>query len=154
MEQELVQKAKQVLEKIPYITIASVTKDGLPWNSPVYGVHDEEYNFFWNSAVNSQHSQNIAENKNIFIVVYDSTVLEGAGFGVYIEAEAKELIEGDELAHALEIFYKAKGKEPKGQSFFTGVSIRRFYKATPKKVWVNAYDKTKTPPDFKVQIKL
>lgn len=152
MDQSLVLKAKSILEKIPYITIASITPEGLPWNSPVYAVHDAEYRFFWNSSVFSQHSKNIVNNKNIFIVVYDSTVKEGDGFGVYIEAEAKELTEGEELQHAIEIFYKAKGKDPRPEADFLAPNPRRFYQAVPTKVTVNTFDRTKTPPDGKVEI--
>jgi general stress protein 26 len=149
------EKVKGILNHIPYITIASVTPEGLPWNSPVYAVHDNEYRFFWNSSKESQHSKNIVANKKIFIVVYDSTVKEGEGSGVYIEAEAKELEAGDELAHGLEIFYTAKNKPIAPQENFLGEdSPRRFYQAVPKKVWINGFDKTKTPPDFKVEITL
>jgi general stress protein 26 len=150
-----VQKAKQILEKIPYITIASVTPGGLPWNSPVYAVHDNAYRFFWNSSTFSQHSKNIAANKNIFIVVYDSTVSEGEGVGVYIEAEAKELTEGEELEHAIETFYKAKNKEPRDQKDFLGDStLRRFYQAVPVRISINGFDKNRVPPDYKVEITL
>jgi len=40
------------------------------------------------SDKNGQHSKNIAENNRVFIVIYDSTVPEGDGEGVYIQAMA------------------------------------------------------------------
>lgn len=89
--ENLIDKAKNLLEVIPYITIASITPEGNPWNSPVFAIHDEKYNFIWNSSIEAQHSKNISQNPNIFIVVYNSNVKEGEGFGVYIEAESKEL---------------------------------------------------------------
>lgn len=36
-------KAKKVLEilkKVKYLTLATVTEDGKPWNSPVFGAFD------------------------------------------------------------------------------------------------------------------
>ncbi len=38
------QRAKQVLENIIYATIATSTKDGQPWNSPVRCVYDKDLN--------------------------------------------------------------------------------------------------------------
>jgi general stress protein 26 len=76
--------AKEIIEKIQYITIATVSKDGEPWNTPVYSAYDEDYNFYWISWKENQHSKNIAENNQVFSVIYDSTVPEGTGEGVYI----------------------------------------------------------------------
>ncbi len=149
---DLKEKAKILIEKVPYITIASVTKDGLPWNSPVFAVYDEEYNFYWNSAVESQHSKNIKANNNVFVVIYDTSVSEGQGFGVYIQGEAKELGSGLELEKALNIFYNKKNKEPKPQENFLNESSQRFYKLKIIKCWVNIYDKNHTPPDYKEEI--
>jgi len=154
MEEALTQKAKEVIEEIPYITIASVTPDGYPWNSPVFAAYDSEYNFFWNSSSQSQHSQNINANGRVFLVIYKSTVGEGNGFGVYFEGEAKELIAGEELEHALQVFYAKKGKQPPSQTEFLALGTQRLYKAVLRKCWVNAYDKSRTPADWKMEIKL
>src|SRR3989344_4776521 len=96
-----VEKAHRIIEKILYITIATVSKDGRPWNSPVYCAFDEDYNFYWASWRENQHSKNIKENNNVFIVIYDSTVPEGTGEGVYVQAKAYELNDGEEIKHAL-----------------------------------------------------
>lgn len=63
-------KAKEIIEKIPYITIASVQDDGLPWNAPVfaaYAAYDETYNFYWGTAAGNQKSKNIKANNNVFL---------------------------------------------------------------------------------------
>ncbi|MBI2327880.1 pyridoxamine 5'-phosphate oxidase family protein [Candidatus Curtissbacteria bacterium] len=41
---DLAEKAKQIISKIIYITIATTSKDGQPWNSPVYSAYDDKYN--------------------------------------------------------------------------------------------------------------
>jgi hypothetical protein len=151
--ENLAERAKALLEKIPYITIATVSSEGNPHNSPVYAVHDERYNFFWNSSVESQHSKNIVANGKVAIVVYDSTVLEGQGFGVYIDGSAEEL-SGEALARALALFYAKKGKEPAPPEQFLPPSTRRMYIVTPKKIWVNTYEKGRTPPDGKEEVKI
>jgi len=63
------------------------------------------------------HSKNIAHNKNIFAVIYDSTAPAGTGFGVYLKGTAVV------VTNPIEIFMK---RFP-----------RRLYKFVPEIVWVN-----------------
>lgn len=133
-------KARGIIEKILYITIATSSKDGKPWNSPVYSACDEDYNFFWASWRENQHSKNIRENSNVFIVIYDSTVPEGTGEGVYIRAKAYELDNEKEIKHAIKYLDGRvnKKKDPKTRiAQFQGNKPRRVYKAVPGKVWIN-----------------
>lgn len=135
----LIDKAKEIIEKILYITIATCSKDGKPWNSPVYSAFDEQYNFYWVSWKENQHSRNVKENNNVFLVVYDSTVPEGTGEGVYIQAKAYELNGEKEIEKILGYLYKRKGQDPKKREAkeFMGNYPRRVYKAVPEKVWMN-----------------
>src|SRR5579863_8059693 len=100
---DLNQRTRQIIAGISYITIASVSVDGKPWNTPVFSAYDQDFNFYWGSHRGSQHSKNINENSNIFLVIYDSTVEAGAGEAVYIEASAIELADPAEIkiAHKL-----------------------------------------------------
>ncbi len=130
-------KAKELIKKIPYITIATISKDGHPWNAPVFAAYDENYNFYWGTDKNSQKSKNIVFNKNVFLVIYDSNDHPGEGFGVYIKAVAEELTDPKEIemAHKL-ICYRHivpywKLEEVQGDTPI------RLYKATLEKVWVN-----------------
>jgi len=133
-------KAKDVIEKVLYITIATSDKEGVPWNSPVYSAFDENYNFYWASWVENQHSKNIRENDNVFIVIYDSTVPEGTGFGVYMKGKAKQLGEGDveEIRKALGLLYGRKSEEPRTHEEFLGQFPRRVFKFVLEKAWVNS----------------
>ncbi len=139
--QNLVTRAKEIIAKIIYITIATASKDGSPWNSPVYAAYDERYNFFWTSSPEARHSKNIAANPNVAIVIYDTNDPEGTGEGVYIEAQASELNDEQEITEALKFFYGRKNKETRPASTFLGNSPRRLYKAVPEKVWMNTYQK-------------
>lgn len=130
-------KAKSIISKILYITIATATKSGTPWNSPVYSAYDDNYNFYWASDQNGQHSKNIRENSKIFIVIYDSTVPEGTGEGVYIQANAYELTDTDEIIRALKCLDKRVSKKPHSSDQFLGKMPRRVYKAVPEKFWLN-----------------
>lgn len=133
-------RAKEIIEKILYITIATVSKDGQPWNSPVYSAFDEKYNFYWASDQNGQHSKNIAENNKVFLVIYDSTAPEGTGEGVYVLAKAHMLTDENEIRDALGYLdgRVSKQKDPTTRvSEFQGDMPRRVYKAVPEKFWMN-----------------
>ena len=137
----LTERARQIIERILYITIASVGEDGLPWNTPVYSSFDERYTFFWVSSPESQHSKNIKANPDVFLVIYDSTVAEGTGEGVYIKAKAYEMSDESEITKALMSAYGRKNKEPRSAHDFLGNNPHRVYKAIPEKVWMNTDEK-------------
>ncbi len=130
-------KAKEIIEKIKYITIATVDANGQPWNSPVYSAYDEDYNFYWASWVENQHSQNIARNNKIFLVIYDSTVPEGTGEGVYVLAKAHQLNKIEEIERGLKYLDGRVNKKPHNPDAFMSTYPRRVYKAVPKKFWMN-----------------
>ena len=138
--EDLVQRAKEIIQKTIYITIATVDDKGQPWNSPVYSAFDEKYNFYWNSWKENQHSKNIAVNPKIFLVIYDSTVPEGTGEGVYIQAKAQILTNEKEIERARALLEKRKTKPSdklRSSKEFLGNYPRRVYKAVPEKVWMN-----------------
>lgn len=137
---DLSKRAKQIINEIIYITVATSSKDGQPWNSPVYSAFDEDYNFYWASWKENQHSKNIAENNRIFIVIYDSKAREGTGEGVYILAKANMLIKEEDVANAIRLLDGRVGKvkDPKARvKQFMGDKPRRIYKAVSEKFWVN-----------------
>ena len=125
-------KALRIINRIPYITVATVDNMGQPWNSPVSAFHDESNNFYWASWVENQHSKNIKANSKVFIVIYDSKAPEGTGEGVYIRANAYEINDEKEL-----IQIQQYDKNPQNPKKFLGSSPRRFYKAVPEKMWLN-----------------
>jgi nitroimidazol reductase NimA-like FMN-containing flavoprotein (pyridoxamine 5'-phosphate oxidase superfamily) len=127
-------RAVEILRKIRYATIATASKDGKPWNSPVAHEYDNQLNIYWFSDKQNQHSQNVRANQAVFIVIYDSTVPEGDGEGVYIEAKAYELNDPDEIRLARHI---KKGPDMDAPDDFMGEAVRRVYKAVPQRVWMN-----------------
>lgn len=138
MNNVLEQRAVKIIKRILYITIATSNKLGVPWNTPVYYAFNKDYNFYWISWRKNQHSKNIKENNQIFIVIYDSTALEGQGHGVYIQAKAYEISDNKEVAYALKHLDGRINKLGRHKiSQFQGNKPRRIYKAIPEKVWVN-----------------
>ncbi len=137
---ELTTEAKKVINDILYITIATCDKNGQPWNSPVYSAFDKNYNFYWASWKENQHSKNIKENEKVFVVIYDSTVPEGKGFGVYMQGKARQLEAKDavEIVKSLKLLYSRINKKPRKPEEFLAFLPRRIYKFAPEQVWVNS----------------
>ena len=131
------EKVKAIIAKIIYITIATVSKDGKPWNTPVYSAYDEKFNFFWASWKENEHSKNVQNNGDVFLVIYDSTAPEGTGEGVYVKAKAYELTDPKEIEHAMKYLYGRKNKAPRKVDEFLDDYPRRVYKAVPEKFWIN-----------------
>lgn len=139
MSQPSLERAAEIINQIQYITIASVSADGKPWNSPVYSAFDKDLNFYWASDKDSQHSTNLLANGEAFIVIYDSTVPEGTGKGVYIQARVRMLTDEAEALAALRVLDARVGKikERDFQKFSSEAPLRVF-QATPEKIWMNA----------------
>lgn len=132
------QPAKDVIDGIKYMTISTVNEGGEPWNTPVAFYHlDNEYTLYWASWKSNQHSQNIRSNGKAFIVIYDSTPADGKpSQGVYIQAEAFELSDEQEVMHAALVF-KGDPYNPSDGEEYLGDKPRRIYKAVPQKIWLN-----------------
>ncbi len=143
---ELISKAKKVINEILYITIATCDRNNQPWNSPVYSAFDKDYNFYWASWKENQHSKNIKENGKVFVVIYDSTVPEGTGFGVYMRGTAHQLEKKDivEIIKAIKLLYLRKNKKLRKPSEFLGLLPRRIYKFVPEQIWVNSEGEVKS----------
>lgn len=147
-------RASEIIKSINYATLATVTPEGQPWNSPVYYNWDSRLNIYWVSDKEGQHSKNVDANGRVFIVIYDSTVKEGDGEGVYIQARVTQVTEPEEIL-AVRRIKKGSHFEQSPDSFLSD-SIRYMYKAVPEKVWLNDAEITNGVfiRDFKVEIDL
>ncbi len=136
-ETENLKTAKKVLEKIPYMTLATVTPDGQPWNSPVYTAYTKDYTFYWASDQANIHSQNIKNNSNVFAVIFDSTASANTGFGIYLKGKATIVTNPIEMLQAMTLLYtRAKDKLVAIETFMHHFP-RRLYKFVPEIAWVN-----------------
>ena len=149
-------RVKEIIAKNIYLTMATSDAAGNPWVSPVYCAYDDHYNFYWTSKPDAQHSKNIKErNGKMTFVVFDSSVHEGTGEGVYFEGTAYELTDEKEVDIASQLCYSRKDKPAKSADNFLGASPRRMYKATPTRAWMNTIEKIDGYiVDAKVEVKL
>jgi nitroimidazol reductase NimA-like FMN-containing flavoprotein (pyridoxamine 5'-phosphate oxidase superfamily) len=134
---DFVEKAKEIIRDNRYMTIATASRAGEPWISPVFFAYDADYNLYWVSNKDSQHSILIRVNPHVAIAIFDSSVTEGDGDCVYIEALASELENIDELRIGIGILGKRVTKDRlrvKSVEEVTGSAAWRMYKAVPKTV--------------------
>jgi len=129
---------KQTIADNRHMVIATSSKAGNPWVSPVFFAYDEDYNLYWASEKTSRHSKLIQENANIAIVIFDTGPDTDDSRAVYFEASAQELNDKAEAQHAAHIFNARVIKEKfkvKNMEDVLGDGAWRLYKATPTKVF-------------------
>ena len=145
-------RAAEILRTIQYATVATVSPSGHPWNSPVFAVTDTDLSLYWFSDKAAQHSKNVRASNEAFIAIYDSTCPEGTGEGVYLQVRVEELHSIKEVRRARQL---KKGVADSPQAFL-GPAVRRVYKATPRKMWMNAVqiEGTQFIRDYRVELSI
>jgi Pyridoxamine 5'-phosphate oxidase len=131
-EQDLAALARAIIDANLYMALGTADSSGTPWVSPVYYASAGYREFFWISAPDARHSQNIVARREVGIVVFDSSVPIDTGQGVYMTAVA-EHVGGDEVTDGIELFSRRSlghGGRP-----FTANDVRapardRLYRAT------------------------
>jgi len=123
--------AREILDQNRYMTLATADGDGRPWAAPVWYAHQGYTDLFWVSRPEARHSRNLAVRPEVGIVVFDSTVPEGSGQAVYIEALASELDEAERDAGIAVISRRseAQGADRWDVADVTGPAALRLYRA-------------------------
>ncbi len=138
---QLTEKTKRILSNNLFMTLATSSLDNQPWSTPVFYAVDENYNFYWYSRKDTQHSLFIKENPKVSVSIF-SIGGQDDGVGLYIRGNASEVIE-NELEHALKT-YSAKAastEEARTQlttkEDFLDEAPIRMYKLIPEKMYVS-----------------
>lgn len=133
-------QARKIIDTVQYITLATISEDGEPWNAPVFFAHDDYQTFYWGSRRAVQHSQNICANGKGYIVIYDSTITAGQGRAVYIRAKCQELSDIAEVKTAASLLHKRYGESYMNPERMLDDPTHRLYKAELQQVWVKNGD--------------
>jgi hypothetical protein len=137
------------LKRHDLMAIATVDTVGKPWVVCVNLSYDTDLNIYWKSAKGSEHSKNITENEDVGICIFSHND-EVGDFGFYLKAKVHEVVDGDELAHAIKVKYEQKGLEVPPASDFLEPSSRAMYCAVVSEAWINDDRHTKTPVDLSI----
>jgi pyridoxine/pyridoxamine 5'-phosphate oxidase len=144
VERDPSEVAREIVDDVAYMTLATVGTDGEPWASPVWFAHSAYSDFLWISRPESRHSQNIAVHPRVAIVIFDSRTPIDTGRGVYIEAEAEEVTEENEIERVMAIF--SERSVAQGGAAYTAADVRapsrlRPYRATALKIYLGINDR-------------
>lgn len=141
------EKARQIILWNKYLVLATCDKSANPWSNPVFYAYDKSYNFYFLSATDSRHSENIAENPKIAASIFDSSQRVGLSDGVQMEGDAK-ILGGKAVEQAVEIYSKRlfpesdmKGSERYDPKDYSEPAEFRFFKITPNKIYVTGVDR-------------
>jgi nitroimidazol reductase NimA-like FMN-containing flavoprotein (pyridoxamine 5'-phosphate oxidase superfamily) len=130
--------AREILDASLYMVVATASRSGQPWASPVYYAHSGYREFFWVSDPEADHSRNLRDRREVGIVVFDSSARIGTGQGVYISGVAQEL-PAHETREPIEVYSKRSVSHGGGE--WTGEDVRppsrhRLFRATAEAVYV------------------
>jgi nitroimidazol reductase NimA-like FMN-containing flavoprotein (pyridoxamine 5'-phosphate oxidase superfamily) len=139
--------AADLIQRCHYCVLGTVSTDGDAWVSPVFFNYDCGLHLYFESALDSRHSQLIAANPRVSIVVTDF-VVDPIPEAVYFEAEAFEVAVG-RIEHALEVFQHGPHERTRAQrtpaDYSSGKPLR-LYEVVPRlvsglvEVQVDGYD--------------
>lgn len=124
--------ARDILDTVRYVVLATADADGVPWSSPVWYAHEEYGEIFWVSHPGARHSHNIEARPGIAMVVFDSTVPPGTGQAVYMTATAAQVTDDAEIDRGLAVFNRTslrEGDTEFGRASVTGDARLRLYRA-------------------------
>lgn len=133
-----ISRAKELLGSVYYAAMATTNEDGSPHNTPYKFFYSSDLEMlYWGSHPDSQHSENIGRNGQVFVVLYE-TNKKG---GLYIQASNAKELAGYELEEALEIHNKIRasreGKDPLNLEYYQRAEGQRMYGAHINKLWIN-----------------
>ena len=163
MDQQHILKARKIIEKNVFMTIATASTDGEPWVTPVFYSYDAALNFYWYSSSRTKHSELIAKNKKVALTIFNANADEEDASGVYISGNAFE-VDKDELRHALTTYFERAMPTNEEERYkmintpedFLEFSELRMYKVVPAKVYVSGQAKQYSGKwiDTRIEVKL
>lgn len=105
-----VSAVREVFRRNSFCVIATASRAGEPWLSPVFFNYGSDFTIVWESAADALHSQYIRHNPRVAIFIKDAASKAPAR-DVYIEATARE-VPAERMAEALQVWQEG----PHGQS--------------------------------------
>ncbi len=130
-------RAKELIHTSRHISLATTNADGSPHNSPVKFLHDDKLeHIYWDSNIETLHSQNILRTGQIFAVLFDR--MENGG--VYIKCEDGHILDRKELEVGLAIAKSLRvkeGKEKINLDYYSEGSVQKMWSAKIINLWIN-----------------
>lgn len=122
-----------------YLTLATADAAGVPWASPLWFAARGLEEFVWASKPGARHSRNLTETPRVALVVFDSSRTPGAGSALYVQADARQVVDDDLFAEWLAVYNErsvALGIEPWDAADLREPSRHRLYRAVTREAFV------------------
>lgn len=110
--EQLAKIAAEVLRSNRIVAIGTADTSGVPWVAPMMFAYDSADSFIWVSALDCQHSNNLAVNPNVALTVFDSNPEYGKAQALYCLGTARRLTAKDEIEAACAVFYERRYPDP------------------------------------------
>ena len=133
----------------PQCVVATTDDTGQPWAVCVAFGHDNQFNIFWRSVRDTEHSRHLRARPDIAICIFSDTDERGE-FGLYLKAKAHEVTDPAEAQRLLEHLAARKNRSPEDPAKYQNPSPLRLYYATVTAAWINDDSHVKTPVDLEV----
>ena len=137
--------ARAIVDANSYLTLATADASGRPWATPVWFAPVGYDAFLWVSAIDTDHSRNLAVRPEVGLVIFDSGAAIGTGQAVYVAATAERL-DGAALTEGIERFSRhslASGGRAFSLDEVTEGAAMGLYRATASGHWI--LDKAEDP---------
>lgn len=151
-----IEKLKVTLNKIHYVSMATVNDDGSPHNSPMVFLYDKNFEYiYWGSHPDSQHSKNILRTGEVFFAAFDAVAQNS---GIYIKTIDGEIVEEADLDTALAVhnhFRNSMGKDSLEKAYYSKDNPQKMWRAKVVKVWINDFERGadgRLIRDYKIEI--
>lgn len=137
-QQDFAAIARAVIDANSYLTIATASRAGQPWPTPVWYAHLGYREYFWISSTDARHSRNLAERTQAGFVIFDSRTQVGSAQAVYMDVTARE-VGVAEVADGIAV-YSARSQALVGREWspsdVCGSARRRLYRAVVSELFV------------------
>jgi len=128
----------EFLHTHPLGVLATVDEDGNPHASPIYFSVDGDMNISFTTKLETQKSKNIARNKMVMLVAYDSenqAAVQAKGPAVEVKDPAKRL----EIYHGTLRGAKITGEDNVPPIAKINAGPFAAYTITPEDIWLSEY---------------
>ena len=148
---EIHQQVTDFLQKCKTASIATINNQGLPNAANIQYVCDEKWNIYYVSSPTATHSQNITQNPNVAITIYDRADNFKQIHGLQITGQCHIVEPGQPYKHAYKIFANKYPFVATVAAIRQRLEKEQFYCITP--TWLRWID-NRNYFGFKVEISL
>lgn len=148
-------EAKKIVDSNKYMVLATADTEGKPWSATVAFAYDKDYNFYFISAVDSRHAENISKNPRVSFVIFDSTQDIGDSEGIQAEGRASVVERGD-VEKVIGIYVKRlfpksdmAPSEMYRPEYYSGASEFRFFRIKATGVNITGTEDRRTEVDLR-----